>query len=253
MPQTVTPPSALAANLGCLGERNAELTRKLGAVEPRHDVTFVETPQEVLSVVAAGMPLCSRHRPLDEATRLAESVDVVEHAIAVVLGFGAGYHVRALAKRFDGSGVIIVFEPDLGLLRAVLERIDHSAWMKAAQLLFVTDADDRGALARKLEGAESIIAQGVVFVEHPSSRRRIGEQCRRFMPIVTELVNASKITFMTTLLRAVDTVRNLLLNLGHYAGGPGLTDLEHAATGRLGIVVSAGPGLNCAPIRRDSP
>ncbi len=103
MPQTVTLPSALAANLGCLGERNAELARKLGAVEPRRDVVFAETPQEVPSVMLAGTPLCSRHRPLDEAARLAESVDIVEHAVAVVLGFGAGYHVRALAERLGGS------------------------------------------------------------------------------------------------------------------------------------------------------
>ena len=59
-----------------------------------------------------------------------------------------------------------------------------------------------------------------------------------------KLVNASKITFTTTLLRAVDTVRNLLLNLRHYAVGPGLTDLENAARGRLVIVVSAGPSLH---------
>ena len=240
----MTPESALAANLGCLGKRNAELREKLDAVEPRRDVVFNDTPQRVLCVSIGATALCSRHRPLDEAARLAEQVDLVEHAVVVILGFGAGYHVRALAERLGSSGIIVVLEPDLGLLRAVLERIDHSSWMKSAQLLFVTDAGDRGTLARKLEGTESIIAQGVAFLEHPPSRRRIGEHGRRFTEIFTELVTASKITFMTTLMRSVDTVRNLLLNLDHYAAGAGLVDLEQVAAGHPAIVVSAGPSLH---------
>ena len=244
MPQTITPPSVLAANLGCLGRRNAELAAALDAVGPCHDAVFSETPQGVPSLSVGGTALCSRHRPLDEAARLAAQLDLVEHAVIVVLGFGAGYHVQALAERLGDSGIIVVFEPDLGLLRSVLEQIDHSSWMRRTQLLIVTDAHDRGTLARKLEGAESIIAQGVAFLEHPPSRRRIGDLAAPFTSNFAELVTASKITFMTTLMRSVDTVRNLLLNIDHYAAGAGIVDLEQAAAGRLAITVSAGPSLH---------
>ncbi len=244
MPQTITPPSVLAANLGCLGRRNAELAAALDAVAPCHDAVFSDTPQGVPSLSVGGTALCSRHRPLDEAARLASQLDLVEHAVIVVMGFGAGYHVRAIAERLGDSGIIVVFEPDLGLLRSVLEQIDHTSWMRGTQLLFVTDALDRGTLARKLEGAESIIAQGVAFLEHPPSRRRIGDLAGQFTSNFAELVTASKITFMTTLMRSVDTVRNLLLNIDHYAGGAGIVDLEQAAAGRLAITVSAGPSLH---------
>ncbi|MEE8459870.1 MAG: 6-hydroxymethylpterin diphosphokinase MptE-like protein, partial [Phycisphaerales bacterium] len=244
MPQTITPPSVLAANLGCLGRRNAELAAALDAVAPSHDAVFSDTPQGVPSLSVGGTALCSRHRPLDEAARLASQLDLVEHAVIVVMGFGAGYHVRAIAERLGDSGIIVVFEPDLGLLRSVLEQVDHTSWMRGTQLLFVTDALDRGTLARKLEGAESIIAQGVAFLEHPPSRRRIGDLAGQFTSNFAELVTASKITFMTTLMRSVDTVRNLLLNIDHYAGGAGIVDLEQAAAGRLAITVSAGPSLH---------
>ncbi|MHC4993031.1 MAG: hypothetical protein ACYTGC_18815 [Planctomycetota bacterium] len=226
MPQTITPPSVLAANLGCLGRRNAELAAVLDAATPRPDAVFADTPQGVPSLALGGTPLCSRHRPLDEAARLAAQVDLVKHAVVVVLGFGAGYHVRALAERLGDAGIIVVFEPDRSLLRSVLERIDHSAWMRGAQLLFVTDGDDRGTLARKLEGAESVIAQGVAFMEHPPSRRRIGDRASSFTSSFAELVSACKITFATTLMRSVDTVRNMLLNIDHYAAGAGIADLE---------------------------
>ncbi len=243
MTQTVASPSALAANLAALGKRNADLESRIAAAAARADVVFADTDQGVPSVAIGATPLCSRHRPLDEADRLADRADLVEHAVVVVLGFGAGHHVRRLAERMGRAGVIVVFEPDVGLLRAVLERIDHSAWLQPASVLFITDPGDRGALARKLDGAESIIAQGITFLEHPPSRRRLADASRQFRMLVSELVKATKTTFLTTLMRSVDTVRNLLLNLDHYAAGPGIADLHGVAGGCPGIVVSAGPSL----------
>ena len=233
----------LDANLAVLGERNADLARRLRGVLPSAEVEFGETGQGVPTAVHGGVRLASRHRPLDEAARLAESVDILEKAVVVVLGFGVGYHVRALAERLKKTGVILVLEPDLALLRAVLERIDHSGWMKEALLIFVSDPEDRAALAGKLHGAESILAQGVAFLEHPASRQRLGESARQFTTLFKEHVNSAKVTFMTTLVRSVDSIRNTLHNIDHYVGGRGVADLKETAAGRLGVVVSAGPSL----------
>ncbi len=243
MPSTVTASSALAANLACLGERNADLARKLAGAPPRDDVVFTDTAQGVQSVSAGGTPLCSRHRPLDEAEHLAGEIDLVENAVVVALGFGAGYHVQRVAERLGRAGLVVVFEPDLGLLRAVLDRIDHSAWLSRALVVFVTDPADRGALAGKLQDGEALIAQGVAFLEHPASRRRLGRAGGEFSRIFREHVDAATTVFLTTLMRSVDTIRNLLMNLDHYAAGAGVTDLENAASGFPAVVVSAGPSL----------
>ena len=104
MPQTIVTPSALASNLRSLAKRNADLAQKLGEVQPRPDVTFVQSGQGVAAVSLADMPLCSRHRPLDEAKCLTEGIDLVEHAAVVVLGFAAGYHVQHLAQRYGKAG-----------------------------------------------------------------------------------------------------------------------------------------------------
>ena len=47
-----------------------------------------------------------------------------------------------MTERIGRTGIVIVFEPDLGLLRAVLERIDHSAWMGRGNVVFLTDPED---------------------------------------------------------------------------------------------------------------
>ncbi|MHC4946711.1 MAG: 6-hydroxymethylpterin diphosphokinase MptE-like protein [Planctomycetota bacterium] len=235
--------SALSANLAALGERHADLARRLRDIEPDPQVTFRPTPQDVPAADRAGRPLCSRHRPLDEGRRLADGIDVVENATVVVVGFGLGYHVRALAERLDRTGVIIVFEPDLPLLRAALERVDHAAWLAGAPVVFVTDPADRGALGTALTGLEPILAQGVAFLDHPASRARLAEPAGLFRATFADFVDTAKTTFSTTLMRSVDTIRNCMGNLEHYVGGDGVAPLAGAAAGCPAVVVSAGPSL----------
>lgn len=188
--------------------------------------------------------LASRRRPLDEAARLAESVPVESAAAVVVIGFGVGHHVAALARRMGRTGVIYVFEPDVGLLRGVLERIDHSAWIDGANVVLFTDPDDTATLSAATRGVEGLIAMGARFVDHPASLPRLAEQgAARFRENVAAAVRAVKTTVVTTLAQSGVTIRNLLMNLDHAATRPGVADLAGVARGRPAIVVSAGPSL----------
>jgi len=241
---TLSATSHLHANLDSLGERNADLAARLRSVEPAASLHLFGSAQGVPTASYEGRQLCSRHRPLDEAATLVDSIDLVEHAVVVVLGFGMGYHLRRLAERSAKATLLVVFEPDLALLRGVLEQADHSSWLTDALVIIVTDADDRGQLARLLEGAESILAQGVHFLEHPPSRARLAHDLPKFSKHFSEHLTAAKTTLITTLMRSVDTVRNLMLNLDHYAAGPGIAELRNAAAGFSAVVVSAGPSLH---------
>src|SRR5262245_59709381 len=127
-----TAQSYFAANLACLGESQAELAVALKAVQSHPELVLDMTAEGVPAGSLAGRQLTSRHRPLDEAERLVRDIDLVEHAVVVVLGFGLGYHVRKLAERGAKATLIVVYEPDLPLLRAVLEQIDHSHWLRDA-------------------------------------------------------------------------------------------------------------------------
>ncbi|MCA9285623.1 MAG: DUF115 domain-containing protein, partial [Phycisphaerales bacterium] len=234
--------STLDANLACLGELNADVEAAVRAAAPAL-LEWSETPAGEPTAMLGGRSLCSRHHPLEEADRIVGNIDLVEHAVVAVMGLGLGYHVRRLAERLGKAGVVIVFEPDVALIRAVFERIDLTPWLRQSLVVWVVDPDDRAALARKLHNTEAIIAQGLHVLEHPASRERLGDRGVRFGRLLGELVSNAKTTLLTTLVRSVDTVRNLLSNLDHYAAGAGIADLAGTAEGRLGIVVSAGPSL----------
>ena len=93
-----------------------------------------------------GRVLASRRRPLTEAARLSDSIDLEDAAAACVHGFGAGYHCGALAGRLGKMGALVCFEPDVALLRAVFERVDHTTWMNETNFVLITEPDDPSAI-----------------------------------------------------------------------------------------------------------
>lgn len=235
--------SILEANLRALGPHNTRLAQRLRCAAPRAECAFAPTAQDVPSLSLSGAQMCSRHKPLDEADRFVAGIDVIEHAAIVILGFAAGYHVQRLAQRLRKTSLIIVYEPDLALLRSVFERIDHSKWMAETNLVVVDDADDTAEMSVQLAGAEGIVAQGTTIAVHLPSRARLGEGAARFSAAFAELVKSMRTTMLTTLVHAGTTCRNLCLNLDQYAAGEGIAALRDAARGRTALLIAAGPSL----------
>jgi len=232
----------LERNLRALAKNCPALVQLLRSVEPARDVEFVDTPQGP-SAVHRGRALASRRRPLDEAARFAEQLDPRRAGCAVVLGFGLGRHVQQLVKRMDQEGLVFVFEPDLPLLRAVLERVDHSAWLGSFGLRIFHDADDAAAISQAAQGAEGLMAIGVKILEHPPSAQRLGPQAKRFAEAFTRVFAAVRTVVVTTMVQMEATFRNGLMNLDHYVQDPGVADLQGRCAQRPAIVIAAGPSL----------
>lgn len=241
----------LDQNLRALARGARAVAALVGAAEPRADLTFAETAEGVPTGVlqewsplgTAERALASRRRPLQEAQRLAEKVDVGASPAVVVVGFGMGYHVAELARAMKRTGVVIVFEPDVALLRSVLERVDHSDWLEQSNVLLLTDAEDEGAMAEALQGLEHVLAMGVAIVEHPASGPRLAGAGRVFLERFTGVLKAVRTTVVTSMVQTEATLRNLTQNLDHYALGRGIADLKDACAGRPAIVIAAGPSL----------
>ncbi len=235
-------PTLLARNLAALAIRNPELAERLATVSAG-DVTWVTAADGGLSGLYATQTLASRHAPRKEAEQFASRVDLREKATTVILGFGLGHHVGALASRVKRSGLIVVLEPDFALLRAVLERIDHSAWLSSANVFLFDGSEETSVFVDRLSGSEAVLTMGVQILEHPPSRARLGHAPKKFLECVTELVRGARMTVSTALVRSTQTIQSVFRNARPYVGGDGLAPLKGIAQGRLGVVVSAGPSL----------
>ena len=188
--------------------------------------------------------LASRRRPIAEADRLVEATDLLKIGAVCVYGFGAGYHIAGFGEKMEKMGAVVCFEPDLGLLRGVFERIDHTEWMAKTNFVLLTDVDDPSKITAAIGGIEAILALGIRVVEHPASRKRLSGVSARFGETFARSMAAMRTSVMTTLVRAQASLQNVLMNADHYARSDGIGKLTDIAKGRPAIVVSAGPSLD---------
>lgn len=237
----------LEKNLGVLARRSPLAAERIRAAVLLPAIQLSLAPDGGLTgveLVAGGTrQLASRRAPIAEGQTLAKTVDAITNAAAVVLGFGLGHHVAALASTLRLDGAIFVYEPDVSLLRAVFERVDCSGWLGASNVVILNDPDDTGAMAGATQGLEALLASGTRIVTHPPSRARLGESADRFIANFTGVMRAVRTMVVTTLVQMDVTVRNLTQNARWYAACAGIADLKDAASGRPAIIVAAGPSL----------
>ncbi|MDQ7013135.1 MAG: DUF115 domain-containing protein [Planctomycetota bacterium] len=238
--------SLLERNLRALARCSPQTAQLIGETAPETGVVFEIAPDGgltgTLGTGVGARRLASGRRPLDEAARLAERFVTAETGVAVVLGFGLGHHVRSVAEKLGRTGVVVVFEPDVALLRAVLERVDMVDAMDGSNIAILTRADS-GAISEALLGAEVAVSLGVKVLEHGPSGPRLGERGARFAEAFTTTVRAVRAAVVTTLMQTETSLRNGLMNLDWYASVPGIAGLTSCAAGKPAVVVSAGPSL----------
>lgn len=239
----MTDAAVLDRNLRALQRTSPAAAAQIRAAEPSAQCAFEPAADGALAVSLGGRWLTSRRAPLVEAERLARAVDVARAGVVVVLGFGAGHHLAKLAEQIGRRGLLVCFEPDVALLRAVLERVDVTGPLSQANVLLLTEPGNSAPLTSGLAGAEALVAMGVRIVEHPPSRQRLASATPRFLEMFTEVTRAVRTTLVTTLVQSPRTLSNELGNLGVYVSSPGVAEMAQSLAQRPSIVVSAGPSL----------
>jgi len=254
--QVSEPSNILQQNLKALARRQPELAHRLRDTAPaplQWAASKTGPLTATLTLPDGGRPLAlaSKYDPMAEAEKLTEQADLSKHAGIVLLGLGIGHHAALLAERIHESATLIVFEPDVAVLRAVLEQVDHSAWLGAnnVELFTASDSDEgsvqggRGQLIQQLEPYAGNLTQGCVLITHPPPRKQHSEALNRFAESITDLLAYFRTNVATALVNSARTCENLLANLPYYAAGAAIDDLKDAAKGRMAVCVAAGPSL----------
>lgn len=112
-------PETFAANVAALTAHDVTSAARIAAADPLVGFDLAATRAGVPTLSVDGVLLHNRHDPQAEAQQWAnasvERLTADGAETAVVLGFGLGYHVEALRRRFTGR--VVVVEPDAALLR----------------------------------------------------------------------------------------------------------------------------------------
>jgi hypothetical protein len=242
-------PSILDGNLQALRATHPGLVEQLQTVGPA-TLDWSTTPSgqlwAQLHTHSSPRPIAvaSRFDPIAEARRLIEPIDYAKHAGIVLCGMGLGYHAAIVAKTMGIKGcALVLYEPDLPLLRAVLERVDHSSWLSMPNLLILDGSTDRAALLTRLERFCTPMTLGTVIVTHPITRQLHAPAVNAFGQMLTDVLAYFRTNVATALVNASRTIRNLAMNLPHYVAGETTQPLVNAAKGFPAVCVGAGPSL----------
>lgn len=186
--------------------------------------------------------LHSRYQPIDEARRLAESVEVGGQYCFIVAGFGLGHHIRALFDRLAADSILIACEPSLPMLAAAFASVDLTDMLAGGRLVILADAN-KNTIHDRLRPHTALMMMGAKFVTHPPSHRIAPQFHAELRQVITDFVAYSRTTIMTLVQNARITCRNVANNLVHLVTTQPIDAMRSRFRGRPAIVVSAGPSL----------
>ena len=245
-PSTPTSTATFDNNLARLRLTEPALAERLAQADSA-DLLWTDSRAGRLtaSIDNGGRPLqlASKYDPVAEADKLTNHVDHAKHAGVVVLGFGLGYHVAKIARDMGDSGVLIVFDPDVSVLRASLEKIDHTGWLGRSNIIIADDVVDRAELLSRVDRLGGVLTQGTVIVTHPPTRQLHADALASFSDMFTEALKYCRTNVATALVNAARTARNLCSNLSWYSAGETTNELHNIANGFPAVCVGAGPSL----------
>ncbi len=187
--------------------------------------------------------LHSRHDPVAEAERWAESLPVDDKYCFVVCGMGLGYHLRALFSRLKGDAFIVCIEPSPAMIATALACVDLTELLASQRFVLLTDAD-KARLHSRLQPFSTLMMLGTHVVRHAPSARLAEREHAAVTAAITEFITFTRMALVTLVGNSKITCRNIAMNLATYVATPPIDLLKDRFAGRPAVVVSAGPSLS---------
>lgn len=187
--------------------------------------------------------LHSRYDPVKGAEAFAAAADTEKITTYIVLGFGLGYHIKALLAASRKESQIIVIEKDLSVFRAAMEAVDLREVFASQRVFPIVGKAMPDIFAALNPHVVKIFLDTTYLVHRPSVEtdpdyynevhRSLGDYITYGMQNVVTTVSVDFLSKMNT-----------LMNLPWYAASPGVGRWRGAYEGHPAIVVSAGPSLH---------
>jgi hypothetical protein len=158
----------------------------------------------------------------------------------IIFGLGLGYLLEGV---FDASdGTIIVYEPDVSLLRFVLENVDLSRFFKSKRVFLATSTFE----LIDVMPAFFTLGCDINTLLLPGEAIRLGEEVPRLLSLIQHRVgdftNSVKVSFAYNL----KWYQQFFNNLPHWPHCLPFTDLLDKFTDKPALIISSGPSLDDA-------
>jgi len=186
--------------------------------------------------------LHSKFDPENEAKTFADSLDLKKNFVFIQSGIGLGYQAREIFDRTSDQTIVIILEPELGVIRAALWNLDFSQEIKKFRLIFLPRLD-KGMIHEKLTGISVMTILGTVLTGLAYTKSWHADFHGEMRTFFTDFMAYCRMSFITLLSNCKLTAKNVANNLVSYTCCPPIDPLRRRFAGFPAILVSAGPSV----------
>lgn len=192
--------------------------------------------------------LCMTNNPQQEAEEWALGLDptILKCGHVMLVGFGSGYHPLYLYRLSDSRTTIWIVEPDLVLLKAVLNLMDFTPLLSSPRVHLAVGLPAEEVPRMLFQGASAnrMRAQGIQMLYTGISKymyRQYIDDIKRSMEVT---IATEGLKFRTSEIQGETILRNVLANLPYVLKAAPCQRLIHQFVGCPALVIGPGPCLN---------
>lgn len=188
-----------------------------------------------------GVALHDIHQPqMETQTLIAQLVHSEPDRVHLIMGLGLGY---VLASVYVNSpGFIVVFEPDVALLRLILENVDLSGYLASGRVRLTTsEAELLSVIRPRLQTGDQLDTLCL-----PGEARRLWSIVSTLGVRLQAMLDDIALDYHSAETFHTQWLRQFFGNLPHLPEAEPLQALDGCFAGKPALVISRGPSLDAA-------
>lgn len=227
-------------NLECIGEYNPDLKQKLLDIDCLYNIfELVETDLGEPNLKINGINIHLQSGAEEEAREAFENVKNTPRSRHIIFGLGLGYLFKEACEK--SKGTVILYEPDLEVLRVTLERVDFSEELSKKNVLVTSDMEFLVALFNHNYVYRANSALVALFAHRTILYRREIEEIKH---AIQTMMTSCEANYNLLISAGLLVIKNVLTNIPYLLNATPLYELKDVYKGKTAIIASAGPSLD---------
>lgn len=188
--------------------------------------------------------LHSYYDPIAEGEGVVKRINWRGVTHVLILGFGCGYHVRAVLNKVSDDVDVYAIEPDITLFKAVLENVNLRDVLSHKNLKLFVGLQPIGIVGMFYKVFKVQDLKSIEVIKHPVYAKLVPAYFSEVEKRLKEAIRLLLTNLITSMISTIRDQRNMLYNIDWIVRNPGVGELFGRFRGKPAVVVSAGPSLD---------
>ena len=224
-------------NLKALATKDVELAQKI-KTHILSDVPQLVQENASFNLIYKNIYLHNQLNPLAEAREIFTQAENTPVSIHLVYGLGLGYLFQVASQESKGS--VILYEPDLNILRIVFTLVDFSKDILKKNVFIASTLDKIGEYIYQKSNTKNT----PLLLSTNGTRELYKNNFDELVNKLHTMVGAYSLDRKYTQKRFYPSLAHLIYNIPNLVNEIPLTEIKDFYKGKTAVIVSAGPSLD---------